>query len=63
LNIDYSIKETNFKHVFAENTILKDSTKLSSPYMSVKDENDKLMTDKQESYIFPDGRAQGELEA
>lgn len=46
LNIDYSIKETDFRHVFSTKKVIGDSTKLSSPYMSVKDENDKLLLEK-----------------
>lgn len=63
LNIDYSIKETDFRHVFAPNKVLSDSTLLSSPYMSVKDQNDRLLTGKQEAYVLPDGRPQDQLEA
>ena len=63
LNIDYSIKETDFKHVFAENKVLGDSSKLSSPYLSVKDANDLLLTDSQEAFLLPDGQPQDRLEA
>lgn len=63
LNIDYSIKETDFKHVFAENKVLGPASKLSSPYLSVKDANDVLLTDKQEAFLLPDGQPQDQLEA
>ena len=41
LSIDYCIKETDFRHIFNDNKILKDSKQMSSPYMNVFDENDK----------------------
>jgi hypothetical protein len=62
LNIDYSIKETDFKHVFSPDKVLDDKKAMASPYVSVKNENDRLLTG-EEVWRLPDGRAQGHLEA
>lgn len=62
LNIGYSIKETDFKHVFKDNKITGGNGKLCSPYISVKDENDKVALDPSIACVLPDGRAPGYAE-
>lgn len=62
LNIGYSIKETDFKHVFKDNKITGDITRLCSPYMIVRDENDKVALDASTGWVLPDGRAPGYAE-
>lgn len=56
LNVDFSIKETNFKHVFATNKHCCDC----SPYITITDENNKI--DLHSSKVLPDGKPQGYFE-
>ena len=55
LQIEHSILETDFRHVFNEDCVLNDPEQKSSPYMEVKSENDRINTGKG-AYLLPDGK-------
>lgn len=59
LQIEHAIQETDFKHIFNTDKINKELN--SSPYMEVKDENDKIMAG-EDAFLLPDGCPQGKVE-
>ena len=61
LQIEHSVVETDYKHQFDENQLQKDNELKSSPYMVVKSDNDRILTD-QGAYNFLSGAAQDSLE-
>ena len=63
LKIEHSIKETDYKHEFPADTTLPDKNQTNSPYMIVKDQNDKMLTDQDKNaYHFLNGQAQDQTE-
>ena len=61
LQIEHSILETDFRHVFNDDCVLSDPEQKSSPYMEVKNENDRIHTGTG-AYLLPDGKPQGATE-
>jgi len=61
LQIEHSVLETDFRHVFSNDVVLKDPEQKSSPYMEVKNENDRIDVGAS-AYRLPDGKPQGATE-
>lgn len=55
LQIEHAVQETDFRHVFSDDCVLRDPEQKSSPYMEVKNENDRIDVGAG-AFRFPDGQ-------
>ena len=61
IQVEHGVQETDFRHKYRDDVILKANEPKSSPYMVVKSENDQISTGPR-VYHFFNGKSQDESE-